>query len=299
MRWLRFITQPPATPAGVDKRTTKPTTGVYYDTEWAHGSTARLIRTLGVWGFMKPAITLFGSPKVIGADRLADIKGPVVFAANHHSHADTSLLLATIPSHLRHDMVVAAGADYFFPNRLTAAASALFIGAIPIERQRLSKLSISNAITALQKGRSLLIFPEGGRSPDGWGRPHRPGAAFVSKRTGAMVIPVYIEGTGRILPKGKKRPTRSACAVVFGPPVCIGENEDARAFAKRIQIRIGELSDEFSHGWWESRRRAHRNETAVITGPEAGAWRRKWTLGPGPGKSKRRPVESEQRWPKL
>lgn len=297
MRWLRFITTPPTTPAGVTKPEARPTTGVYYDTEWAQNSVARFVRKMSVWGFMKPAIGLYGSPKVIGADRLSLVEGPVVFAANHHSHADTTLLLATIPSHLREDLVIAAGADYFFPNKLAGALSALFIGAIPIERNRLSKLSVKNTLTAVNKGRNLLIFPEGGRSPDGWGREHRPGAAFVSKRTGAPVVPVYIEGTARILPKGQSWPTRSHCAVVFGAPLQIEQDEDARAFAKRIETRVGELADEFSHGWWESRRRAHREETSALGGPEGGAWRRRWALGPKPGT--RRPSPTEKRWPKL
>ncbi|MGF1599713.1 MAG: lysophospholipid acyltransferase family protein [Acidimicrobiales bacterium] len=295
MGWLRFITEAPTTPAGVDRQERRPSTGVYYDTEWAQTPTARLVRTLGVWGFMKPAIALYGSPKIIGADRLADVEGPVVFAANHHSHADTTLLLATIPSHLRHDLVIAAGADYFFPNRFAAAVSALFIGAIPIERNRLSKLSVANTLAAVEKGRNLLIFPEGGRSPDGWGRKHRPGAAFVSKRTGAPVVPVYIEGTGRILPKGKNWPTRSPCAVMFGPPVSITEGEDVRHFALRIEQRIGQLADEFDRGWWESRRRAHRGTTTDMSGPEGGAWRRRWALGPK--QSERRPPAGEQLWP--
>jgi 1-acyl-sn-glycerol-3-phosphate acyltransferase len=298
MGWLRFITEPPTTPGGVEPKSTTPTTGVYYDTEWAHRPVARAVRTVGVWAFMKPAIRLYGSPKVIGADRLADVEGPVIFAANHHSHADTSLLLATIPAHLRHDLAIAAGADYFFPNRLLAAISALFIGAIPIERKRLSKLSIANATTALDKGRNLLIFPEGGRSPDGWGREHRPGAAFVSKQTGAPVVPVYIEGTGRILPKGDNWPTRSRCAVVFGSPLSLDDGEDVRIFAKRIERRVGELADEFAHGWWEARRRAHRDETVAITGPDAGAWRRKWALGPRRATAIR-PKPDQPRWPRL
>lgn len=297
MRWLRFIADNPTTPTGIDKPDRRPTTGVYYDTEWAQTSPARLVRKIGVWGFMKPAIAIYGSPKVIAADRLADIEGPVVFAANHHSHADTTLLLATIPAHLRQDLVIAAGADYFFPNRFTAAASALFIGAIPIERHRLSKLSIANTMKAVEKGRNLLIFPEGGRSPDGWGRTHRPGAAFVSKRTGAPVVPVYIEGTGRVLPKGKNWPTRSPCAVVFGNPLRVGADEDARDFAKRIQARINELADEFGRGWWESRKMAHRGETSDMAGPEGGAWRRRWALGPKPGE--RRIPKSERHWPEL
>ncbi|MGI9614066.1 MAG: lysophospholipid acyltransferase family protein [Acidimicrobiales bacterium] len=297
LSWLRFITDPPPTPQGVARQENPPTTGVYYDTEWAQRPSARFVRKVGVWGFMKPAIKLYGSPKVIGADRLADVDGPVVFAANHHSHANTTLLLATTPGHLREELLIAAGADYFFPNRVSAAASALFIGAIPIERNRLSKLSIQNSMNAITNGHNLLIFPEGGRSPDGWGREHRPGAAFVAKRTGAPVVPVYIDGTGRILPKGKNWPTRSPCAVVFGAPMTIGDDEDVRDFAARIQARVGELADEFAQGWWESRRRAHRGNTPDVSGPEVGAWRRRWALGPKPGE-RRRPT-GEKRWPNL
>ncbi len=298
MGWMRFITDPPPTPRGVEKKKTEPTTGVYYDTEWARKFPARVIREAGVWGFMKPAVKIFASPRVIGVDRLQEVEGPVVFAANHHSHADTSLMLATLPGHLRRRLVVAAGADYFFPNRLSGALSALFIGAIPIERTKLSKLSIRNATRSIEKGRSLLIFPEGRRSPDGWSREHRPGAAFVAKRMGVPVVPVYLDGTGTILPKGKNWPTRARCAVVFGKPLTALDGEDARQYAKRIQATINELADEFSSGWWEARKKAHAKTTPELDGPEAGAWRRRWSLGPKPGKSQRR-SKSAQRWPKL
>ncbi|MEM7338552.1 MAG: lysophospholipid acyltransferase family protein [Actinomycetota bacterium] len=295
--WLEFITTPPTTPKGVEKRVEQPTTGVHYDTEWASGPGAKLVRQLGVWGFMKPAIRVYGSPKVIGTDRLDNVDWPVVFAANHHSHADTTLLLATIPANLRKHMVIAAGADYFFPDRVRSAISALFIGAIPIERTRLSKLSVENTVGAVKDGKNLLIFPEGGRSPDGWGQEHRPGAAFVAKRTGVPVVPIYIDGTGRILPKGQSWPSRSRCAVVFGSPMRCGDDEDARDFAARIETRISELADEFSLGWWEARRRAHAGTSASLAGPEAGAWRRRWALGPKPGTDRSR--QRESRWPEV
>ena len=217
-------------------------------------------------------------------------------AANHHSHADTTVMLGTLPTRLRRELAVVAGADYFFPNQVAAAASALFIGAIPIERQKLSKLSIENAIEVIRSGHNLLIYPEGGRSPDGWSREHRPGAAFVAKRTGVPVVPVYIDGTAGVLPKGQNWPTRARTAVVFGDPLRMGANEDARAFAGRIQARINELADEFSHGWWEARKRAHSDGTESLQGPEAGAWRRRWALGPQPGDRTRTRVK---RWPNL
>jgi 1-acyl-sn-glycerol-3-phosphate acyltransferase len=296
MNWLRFITEPPSTPRGIQKRQKRPTTGVHYDTRWARRPLAKAVREVGVYGFMKPAIRLYGSPRVIGVDRLRRVEGPVLFAANHHSHADTSLLLATIPTTFRRKLAIVAAADYFFPNQITATASALFLGAIPIERQKLSKLSISNALEAISSGHSLLVFPEGGRSPDGWSQRHRPGAAFVAKRSGVPVIPVYLDGTGSLLPKGKNWPKRARCAVVFGDPLKLAENEDARAFAQRIEARINELADEFSSGWWQARRNAHAKVTPELNGPEAGAWRRRWALGPKPGS---RTVSKTKRWPRL
>ena len=294
---LKFIAQPPATPRGVERRTETPKTGVYYDTDWARGPLARIVRRVGVWGFFKPAIAIYGSPRVVGLDRLERLEGPIIFAANHHSHVDTSLLLATLPGHLREDLAIAAGADYFFPNRFSAALSALFIGAIPIERQKLSKLSIDNSLKALRGKGNLLIFPEGGRSPDGWSRKHRPGAAFLARRSGAPVVPVYLDGTGTILPKGQNWPTRSRCAVVFGDPLTMGDDEDTREFATRIERRIAELADEFSSGWWEARKKAYQRATPDPTGPDAGAWRRRWALGAKPGSRRRSP--SKRSWPDL
>ncbi len=294
MSWLRFIIDPPTTPGGVEKKKVKPTTGVYYDTKWARTPFARYAREATVWGFQKPANRFYGAPRVIGADRLSDVKGPVVFAANHHSHADTSLLLATVPRHLRKRLAVAAGADYFFQNKVTAALSALFIGAIPIERQKLSKLSVKNVIEVIEEGWSLLIYPEGGRSPDGWSREHRPGAAFVAKRTGVAVVPVYLDGTGTVLPKGKNWPTRARCAVVFGKPIRAGDDEDARDFANRIEAAVNVLADEFASGWWNARKKSHAGTTPELNGPESAAWRRRWTLGPKPGKPKPEPGQ----WPR-
>ena len=297
MRWLKFIVDPPSTPQGVERKEQESKVGVRYDTEWSNRPAARMVRRVGVWTFMKPAIGLYGSPKVIGADRLTDVNGPVVFAANHHSHADTTLLLATIPAHLRRDLAIAAGADYFFGNRVTSLLSTLFLGAIPIERKKLSKLSIQHSESALANGRSLLIFPEGGRSNDGWSGTHQPGASFVAKRAKVPIVPVYIDGTGTVLPKGKNWPTKAKCAVVFGEPMDIPAEAHPREFAKVVEGKVAELANEFSLGWWEAKKQSYRNETAELSGPQAGAWRRRWALGPKPSSKRRSP--SPKRWPKI
>ena len=134
------------------------------------------------------------------------VEAPAIFVANHSSHVDTGLLLSILPPRFRHKTVVAGAADYFFDRRWKAHLFALGLGAIPIERHKVNRKSVDTATGLLDEGWNLIIFPEGGRSPDGWFQPMRGGAAYLATRTGRPVVPVHIEGTYRILPRGGKRP---------------------------------------------------------------------------------------------
>ena len=131
---------------------------------------------------------------------------PVIFAANHASHLDTPLLLTTLPARFRHRTVVAAAADYFFDRRWKAVLWSFTLAAIPIERARVNRRSAEVASDLLGDNWNLVIFPEGGRTPDGWAQEFRGGAAYLALRTGAPVIPVYLHGTRHILPKRDDAP---------------------------------------------------------------------------------------------
>jgi len=218
----------------------------------------------------------------------------VVFAANHHSHLDTPLLLSLIPEPWRHHMIIGAAADYFFGNRVTSTLSALVIGAIPIERAKVNRRSADLAAELIDDGWSMLIFPEGGRSPDGWGQAFRGGAAYLAARCGVPVVPIHVEGTGRILRKGRSIPQPSPTVVTFGWPLRPDEGEDSRRFATRIETAVAELGDEATSDWWQARRRAHDGRTPGLQGPDIGAWRRTWALGDRGPRRRRRPA-----WPDL
>ncbi len=130
---------------------------------------------------------------------------------------------------------------------MRSAASALVLNAIPIERTRVSRRPADDAAALIDDGWSLVIFPEGGRSPDGWGQPFRGGAAYLALRCKVPVVPVHLEGTGRILRKGKRRPARSATRLTFGEPLWPTEGEDSRRFAARIERAVAALADEAAH----------------------------------------------------
>lgn len=275
-----FPYRAPATPTTVEPKQEPSHIGGNYDTEWARAYPARMARVLLVEGVLRPTMDIIASPTVTGLDRLFDIEGPVIFAANHHSHVDTPLLLSNIPEPWRHRIVIGAAADYFFGSRLTAPVSALVIGAIPIERSRVSRKSSDDAAALLDDGWSFLIFPEGGRSPDGWGQPFRAGAAYLSLRCEVPVVPVHLEGTSRIMAKGAKLPKPSPTTITFGAPLRPKPDEDSRRFGARIQAGVEQLADEVGTDWWTARQRAHRGNTPSLEGPGAvGAWRRTWQLG--------------------
>ena len=268
----------PTWPGGVPRPPAERRTGVHYETGWARRYPARLARALLLDGVTRPVVHALASPSVDGLDRIEALEAPAIFAANHNSHVDTPLVLTSLPERFRHRTVVAAGADYFFDRRWKGAVWALTINAIPVERIRVSPQSTKLAVSLVEQGWSLVIFPEGGRSPDGWGQSHRAGAAYLAVRTGAPVVPVHLQGTRRILKKGGKGVRPSTTDVTFGRPLRAGPGERAHAFAARIEHQIAVLADEREEGLWVSRRRAAEGTTPALTGPPVAGWRRAWAL---------------------
>jgi 1-acyl-sn-glycerol-3-phosphate acyltransferase len=278
----RFPVGKPNWPSSIPRPATKRRTGVDYETDWARRHSARVARAAIVDNVLRPAINVVASPTVHGDDRLVGLEAPAIFVANHHSHLDTGLVLTSLPERFRHKAIVAAAADYFFTSRAKGAFSALAIGAIPMERTKVGRRSADLAAKLLEDGWNLVMFPEGGRSPDGWGRSFRGGAAYLSLRCSRPVVPIYLEGTGRLWRRGKKWPKLAGKGegvhLVFGTPVWPEPGEDARRLAARLEVAVAALADEWSTDWWTARRRSAAGTTPALTGPAAGAWRRAWAL---------------------
>lgn len=257
-------------------------TGANFDTGWARRWPARFARAVIVEAGWRPIVAYYAKPRILGLDRLSGLdRGdgrdqPVIFVANHRSHADTPILLTSIPEPWRHKLMVGAAADYFFRNRTAGVLSAMGIGAIPIERQQPERRSAEDAAELVAQGWSLLLYPEGGRSPDGWGTPFRAGAAWLASKCEVPVVPVFVAGTRSILRRGRKWPQQSPTAVIFGEPLMLEPGERARGFNDRIERAVAALSDEFASDWWQARKRFHAGQTPPLSGPASSSWLRSW-----------------------
>jgi 1-acyl-sn-glycerol-3-phosphate acyltransferase len=276
-----FPLAPPTWPGNVPRPPAERTLGTEYDSDWARRYPARLGRVVVQEFVSRPVVAALARPRMSGLDRIAHLDEPVIFAANHASHLDAPLLLTVIPERWRHRMFVAGAADYFFDTRVKAVSFSFLLNAVPIERSRVSRDSARRVAELLEDGWSLLIFPEGGRSQDGWGQPHRPGAAWLAVRTERPIVPVHIEGTGAILPRGSRQVRPGPTHVTFGSPLRPAAFAgDARALADGLERAVAALADEHTADWWTARRRAAARTSPSLTGPDAGAWRRAWALGP-------------------
>jgi 1-acyl-sn-glycerol-3-phosphate acyltransferase len=297
LRGAEFPLRAPTVPGGVEPPKPTKRTGIDYDTEWARRPAARAVRRAILAGVLRPVSTAIADPDVAGADRIDHLDGPVIFAANHHSHLDTPLLLSALPLRFRNKVFAAAAADYFFANRVSGAASALALNAIPLERTKINRSSADQAAELLDDGWSMVIFPEGGRSPDGWGQPFKGGAAYLAVRCGVPVVPVHIHGTDRLFPKGAKVPKRGSTLITFGDPLFPTSDDDSRHFGPRIEDAVAATADEAESDWFSARRRAHAGTTPSLSGPTERTWRRSWDLGAREPLHRGSRPRHERQWP--
>lgn len=283
-RRVAAIVSPPSWPGTIERPAPRSRLGMDYDTGWARTPVARLGRAILVDNVTRPAVRALAAPVVHGRANLDALVGPAIFAGNHASHLDTAIVLSALPVRIRHKTVVAAAADYFFDRHWKAALWSLTLGTIPIERNRVNRQGADLAASLLEDGWNVVIFPEGGRTPDGWGQEFRGGAAYLARRCGVPVVPFHLSGTRPILPKGRSRLRPGQVELRFGRalrPRPAGEGvreEDARRFAARVEEAVALLADEAETDWWSARRRAEKGATPSLRGPDASSWRRTWLL---------------------
>ena len=228
--------------------------GLDFPTKWGRSSVARLARNLYWTYYITPAIRRMSSLSVHGLEHLEG-RGPFIFVANHTSHLDTPLLLTALPPQVRRRTIVAAAMDNFFMTRTKAFRTVLVFNAIPIDRHKINRRSSQLALELVEDQWNLVLYPEGGRSPDGNLQEFKGGAAYLAERSKAVVVPTYIHESGFLRgPKYAKAPLhtrgpsrrRHPVTIAFGVPLRSDEGENIRRFGARIEEAVANLGREVS-----------------------------------------------------
>jgi 1-acyl-sn-glycerol-3-phosphate acyltransferase len=201
----------------------------------------QLLRRLLLVCVFRPFAKLIIGMDVHGRANLP-ANGPAIIAANHNSHIDTLLLLCLFPSRLLPRLRPIAAADHFLKSPLSSWISLNIIGVLPVVRERIGRNTdiLGESKAALQRGEILLIFPEGTRGEAEEMGPLKAGIARLAESCPeAPIVPVYLQGAGRVLPRNSKIIVPFNCSAIVGAPMrWLG---DRPAFMAQLKSSLEEL----------------------------------------------------------
>jgi 1-acyl-sn-glycerol-3-phosphate acyltransferase len=162
-----------------------------------------------------------------------------IVVANHLSQLDIPLLFAELPFPIR---FLAKRSLFYIPVFGWSIALARFI---PVDRSstRKARRSIDRAARRVRRGRSLVIFPEGTRSPDGALQTFKSGAFVMGVKSGVPILPVAIRGSYEIVPKSTLKVRPGPIELVFGRPIRTTDlgMADKETLRKRVAAVVGQM----------------------------------------------------------
>jgi long-chain acyl-CoA synthetase len=222
---------------------------------WPWSWPIRAIRIAFLELVMRPLVWLLAAPRVVrGMGELPP--GPVLVIANHVTAYDGALVLYALPGRLRRRIASAMSGEMLLDLRrgrnqqsavqnLFAPAAYWLVTALfsvfPLPRLRGFQRSFAHAGEAMDRGYSILIFPEGTRSPDGKLNQFRAGIGLLAQQSRVPVVPVALIGLGEMR-TGKTRWFRSGqLEVRLGEAIPVEESAEPAQLTARLEESVRRL----------------------------------------------------------
>jgi long-chain acyl-CoA synthetase len=222
---------------------------------WNRRQPVRLIRRLSQATWIVPLTRVFAYARVEGREHLATLAGPVIFASNHQSHMDVPVILSALPGRWRSRVAPAMLKEFFeahfhpeqhtwrqvFTNSLNYYLACFYFNTFPIpQREAGARHTLQYIGEVTGSGLSILLFPEGVRSPTGQLKPFRGGIGMIASRLELPVVPVKLEHVDRLMPVGATFVRPGRVRVAFGAPLKL-RGDDYAALAARVEEAVRAL----------------------------------------------------------
>lgn len=186
-----------------------------------------------------PLFKIFVNLKIEGRENLKDLKLPAIFMPNHLSYLDSVVVAMALPLRIRKKIVFAAAIDVLYKvYRRYAWLAELLFNTFPFPRkeQENIKLGLDYLGQLLDKGWSVIIYPEGKMSLTGELLSLKRGAGLVAVEMDSFIVPIKISGVRKVLPPGKFIPRkRSLIIVKFGQPIKFKKSDSYIEVTEKIQ----------------------------------------------------------------
>jgi long-chain acyl-CoA synthetase len=229
---------------------------VYHYPAWVQRWPVTWVRFVIHYLLLRPAVVLLGWPRIQGRENLRGMKGPALVVCNHIGDVDVGFVLTALPFRLRHKLATAAGGEALEALRTPPPGRNLFIrvfdrvewflgvsllNLFPLPREAGFRDSFAFAGESVDRGFSVLVFPEGHHTTDGNIRPFRSGIGLLVNNLGIPVIPMRIDGLFELKRAGKRIARPFQITVKIGPPVRFEAGRDPGEIAAELQRRVEAL----------------------------------------------------------
>lgn len=181
-------------------------------------------------------------PRWIGSSPAATQR---IYFANHSSHMDTLVLWAALPRSLRANTRPVAARDYWGRGGIKQRIAEGELNVVMIDRAREDPGAdpLAPLRQALDHGFSLILFPEGTRTPQPLPGPFRSGLYHLAQQFPQVeLIPVYLDNLHRSMPKGALLPVPIISTIRFGAPLARIPGESREAFLTRARDAVVALA---------------------------------------------------------
>ena len=233
-----------------------PPRAIYHYPAWVQRWPATWVRFLVHYSLLLPSVFVLGWPSIIGRENLRDVKGPVLVVSNHIGDVDVGFILAALPAHLRHNLATAAGGEALEALRTPPATRNVFarvfdriewffgvslLNLFPLPRDAGFRDSFAYAGESVDRGYSVLVFPEGHHTTDGKMRPFRSGVGLLVNDLNIPVVPMRIDGLFAVKQAGRKTARRYEITVKIGAPVSFAPATKLQEIAAQLQAKVEQL----------------------------------------------------------
>jgi len=184
------------------------------------------------------------------------LTGPVLVISNHIGDVDVGFILTALPFRIRHKLATAAGGEALEALRSPASERNLFLrifdrvewflgvsllNIFPLPREAGFRDSFAFAGESVDRGNSILVFPEGRHTTDGQLCPFRSGIGLLVKNLGIPVVPMRIDGLFELKQAGKRAARPYQITVKIGAPVRFAPQTVPEQIASELGRKVGEL----------------------------------------------------------
>ena len=228
----------------------------YHYPRWVQRWPITWIRLAVHYLLLRPAVFFLGWPRIDGQQNLHGVRGPVLVICNHIGDVDPGFVLTALPARLRHKLAIATGGEALEILR-TPSASRSFVGKaydrvkwalgvsslnlFPLPREAGFRESFAYAGESVDRGYSVLVFPEGRHTTDGKLLPFRAGIGLLANNLQIPIVPMRIDGLFEVKQAGKKFTRPGQVKVRIGAPVKFEPGSDAEWIAQELQRIVENL----------------------------------------------------------